>query len=247
MVSDSMAITKIKAIHANLNYSLAYVTNPEKTDPMNTIFDYITNPEKSGNRLYVTSFNRHEDTVYAEMKRTKKYFEKDNVGLLGYHIIQSFKPGEVDPDMAHKISTEFAERFLADKYETVVSTHLDKGHIHSHIVFNSVSYLDGKKYRNQFRDYYDGIRKISDELCREYDLNVITPEGKGKHRMEWEAESRGEPTRHSLLRDDIDDIISKSFTFQTFIDQLRKRGYQVKYGDNVKHIAVKPPNGGGRN
>lgn len=115
------------------------------------------------------------------MELTKRLWEQPtDKGVLAYHIIQSFSPGEATPDQVHEIGCEFARRFLADRFECTVSTHLDKGHLHNHIVVNSVSYADGKMFRNNFDTYYHGIRQVSDELCRENRLSVIETDGKGK-------------------------------------------------------------------
>lgn len=113
------------------------------------------------------------------MELTKRLWEQPtDKGVLAYHIIQSFSPGEATPDQVHEIGCEFARRFLADRFECTVSTHLDKGHLHNHIVVNSVSYADGKMFRNNFDTYYHGIRQVSDELCRENRLSVIETDGK---------------------------------------------------------------------
>lgn len=120
------------------------------------------------------------------MELTKRLWEQPtDKGVLAYHIIQSFSPGEATPDQVHEIGCEFAQRFLADRFECTVSTHLDKGHLHNHIVVNSVSYADGKMFRNNFDTYYHGIRQVSDELCRENRLSVIETDGKGKSYDEW--------------------------------------------------------------
>lgn len=123
--------------------------------------------------------------------------------MLAYHLIQSFSPGEVTPEQAHNIGCEFARRYLAERYEVTVSTHLDKSHLHNHIVFNSVAFVDGKMYRNQFRDYYQGIRQISDDLCRENRLKVIDPKGHGKNYAEWAAEKAGRPTVRGTIRAEV--------------------------------------------
>ena len=118
------------------------------------------------------------------MELTKRLWEQPtDKGVLAYHIIQSFSPSEATPDQVHEIGCEFARRFLADRFECTVSTHLDKGHLHNHIVVNSVSYADGKMFRNNFDTYYHGIRQVSDELCRENRLSVIETDGKD----DWEG------------------------------------------------------------
>lgn len=129
------------------------------------------------------------------MELTKRLWEQPtDKGVLAYHIIQSFSPGEATPDQVHEIGCEFARRFLADRFECTVSTHLDKGHLHNHIVVNSVSYADGKMFRNNFDTYYHGIRQVSDELCRENRLSVIETDGKGRSYDEWLSGQAGKPT-----------------------------------------------------
>ena len=157
--------------------------------------------------------------------------------------MHSYAPGEVTPEQAHEIGVEFARQLLQDRYEAVVSTHLDHAHIHNHVLFNSVSYIDGKKYRDDFKAYYSDIRGISNALSRKHGLSVIQPEGSGKSYAEWEAEKQGKATIRGLIRQDIDAIIRQSFTYATFLSVLRKQGYEIKYGPNVKHTAVKPTGG----
>ena len=152
-------------------------------------------------------------------------------------------PGETTPELAHEAGVEFARRLLGDKYEAVICTHINKEHLHCHIVFNSVSFVDGVKYRNAFKDYFEDIRGISNEVSRKYGFSVIQPEGSGQHYAEWNAERSGKTTIRDLVRQDLDAAIAASFTFASLLDILRKRGYTVKYSSNVKHTAVKPPGG----
>lgn len=174
------------------------------------------------------------------MSATKKRWRKTG-GVLGYHFIQSFAPGEVTPEQAHEIGMEFARRMFGERYEVVIGTHLDKAHLHNHIVINSVSFVDGQKYHSSPESYYNEVRGTSDELCRENDLSVITPQGKGKHYGEWKAEQDGRPTVRSIIREDIDRIIGEAYTYQTFLLLLQRNGYAIKSGPNRKYTAVRPP------
>lgn len=176
------------------------------------------------------------------MQHTKERFGKPG-GVVGYHLVHSYAPGETTPELAHEAGVEFARRLLGDKYQAVVCTHVNKEHLHCHIVFNSVSFVDGVKYRNAFKDYFEDIRGISNEVSRKYGFSVIQPEGSGQHYAEWNAERSGKTTIRDLVRQDLDAAIAASFTFASLLDILRKRGYTVKYGSNVKHTAVKPPGG----
>ena len=174
------------------------------------------------------------------MELTKRLWEQPtDKGVLAYHIIQSFSPGEATPDQVHKIGCEFAQRFLADRFECTVSTHLDKGHLHNHIVVNSVSYADGKMFRNNFDTYYHGIRQVSDELCRENRLSVIETDGKGKSYDEWLSGQAGKPTIRGMVRKDVEQAIAAADSFDGFILELQNMGYTVKYGPRVEHMAVR--------
>lgn len=174
------------------------------------------------------------------MELTKRLWEQPtDKGVLAYHIIQSFSPGEATPNQVHEIGCEFARRFLADRFECTVSTHLDKGHLHNHIVVNSVSYADGKMFRNNFDTYYHGIRQVSDELCRENRLSVIETDGKGKSYDEWLSSQAGKPTIRGMVRKDVEQAIAAADSFDGFITELQNMGYTVKYGPRVEHMAVR--------
>lgn len=236
-----MAITKVYAVRNHLHRIVSYATNEQKTE-LNGIIEYAVNPDKTEKRLFECAINcRSVITTYDEMQSTKSRWKKTN-GVLAYHFIQSFAPGETTPQQAHQIGIEFAKQCFGDKYEVVIGTHLDKHHLHNHIVVNSVSFIDGKKYHSSPESYYNNIRATSDRLCVENDLSVITSKGKGKHYAEWKAEKDGKPTIRSQIRQEVDEIIKDSYTFKTFIELLQKRGYTVKYGERVKYIAIKPHN-----
>lgn len=235
-----MAITKIIAIRDRLDKRVAYVTNAEKT-ALNCGVRYVVNPEKTEQSFFTAVLNcSSPEHAFREMAETKKRWRKTG-GVLGYHFIQSFAPGEVTPEQAHEIGMEFARRMFGSQYEVVVGTHLDKAHLHNHIVINSVSFVDGQKYHSSPESYYNAVRGTSDELCRENDLSVITPQGKGKHYGEWKAEQDGKPTVRSIIREDIDRIIGEAYTYQTFLLLLQRNGYEIKSGPNRKYTAVRPP------
>ena len=241
-----MAYDKIIPIKGRLDHCVNYVLNPDKTD-LGRVLEYIGNADKTitpdGRAVLETAINCQLETAYREMMDTKKRWSKRG-GVLGYHLVHSYAPGEVTPEQAHSIGVEFAQQLLQGKYEVVVSTHLDHDHIHNHILFNSVSCLDGKKYRDNFKAYYGDIRGTSNAVSRKHGLSVITPEGKGKHYAEWDAERKGRQTVRGLIKQDIDAVIEQSFTYASFLAGLRKLGYEIKSGSNIKHTAVKPPGGG---
>ena len=238
-----MAYDKIIPIKGRLDHCVNYVLNPDKTD-LGRVLEYIGNADKTitpdGRAVLETAINCQLETAYREMMDTKKRWSKRG-GVLGYHLVHSYALGEVTPEQAHAIGVEFAQQLLQGKYEVVVSTHLDHDHIHNHILFNSVSCLDGKKYRDNFKAYYGDIRGTSNAVSRKHGLSVITPEGKGKHYAEWDAERKGRQTVRGLIKQDIDAVIEQSFTYASFLAGLRKLGYEIKSGSNIKHTAVKPP------
>ena len=235
-----MAYTKVFAIRARLDDRVKYAVNGEKTELDERIV-YTADPEKTDTVRFVTTLNcRSAETAFAAMQKTKKKYKKTG-GVLGYHFIQSFAPGEVTPEQAHEIGCEFARRLFGNDFEVVIGTHLDKAHPHNHIVVNSVSRTDGHKYHSSPESYYNDVRGTSDALCRENDLSVITPQGKGKHYAEWKAEQGGKPTVRGVIRADIDAIIGQAYTYDSFLMLLRRNGYEVRRSPNRKYTTVKPP------
>lgn len=237
-----MAITKIIAIRDRLDKRVNYAVNGEKTT-LDAGITYATSPEKTEQHFFTSALNCEScETAYAEMQVTKRRFGKLG-GVVGYHFIQSFAPGEVTPEQAHAIGVAFARRLFGDRYEVVVGTHLDKAHLHNHVVVNSVSFVDGEKYHSSPGSYYFEVRSTSDILCWENDLSVIAPQGKGKHYAEWKAENTGKPTIRSIIRGDIDSIIGEAYTYETFLMLLRRRGYVVQNRPDRKYVTVLPPGG----
>ena len=225
-----MAYDKILSCHARLDRIIQYVLNPKKT----------TVPETG--IMLAETLNCDLDAAYQDMKTTKRRWGKTD-GVLAYHIIHSYAPGEVTPEQAHALGVELAERLVGNRFEAIVTTHIDHDHTHCHIVFNSVSFMDGTRYRSDFKAYYGDIRGISNDISRENGLSVIEPKGSGKHYVEWDAERQGQPNIRRLIRQDIDAAVEDSFTFQSFFAILERRGYAVKRGPNVAHTAVRPPGG----
>ena len=233
-----MAYDKIIVIHSRLDRCLDYVQNDGKTDLGNAV-DYICNPDKAG---FQTAINCTLDNAFLQMQATKQRWDKYG-GILGYHIVHSYAPGEVTPEQAHEAGVEFAQRLLGDKYEAVVCTHTDRDHLHCHIVFNSVSFLNGRKYRSDFKSYFHDLRDTSNAVSREYGFSVIESKGQGKHYSEWNAERSGKTTVRDLIRRDIDAALAESLTYDMFLESLRRQGYTVKRSPKVKHTAIRPPRG----
>jgi len=202
------------------------------------VIDYTMQNDKTEEKRYVTGINCTPENARDNMMITKQAWQKLS-GNSAYHGFQSFKPGEVEPDIAHEIGTKLAEKLWGDRFEVVVATHIDRGHIHNHFVLNSVSFVDGKKY-NDCTATYMQMRKESDILCRGYGLSVIqNPQrGKSKHYSEWNAECKGHTTWRSMVKSDVDTALRRSMTERQFFVNLRSMGYEIKPG---KDISVKPP------
>ena len=237
-----MGYTKIFAIRQRLDKTVTYAANEEKTC-LDKLVDYAADPEKTEMRLYESCINcKNVDNAYEVMVSTKRKWGKED-GVQGYHIIQSFKPGEVTPEQAHTIGMEFAQKLFGDRYEAVVATHLNKHHYHNHIAINSVSFVDGKKYHSNQKSYFQMLRAESDRLCQEHGLSVIKPKAKGKQYPEWEAEQKGTGTLRSAIREDIDAAIRYSYTMEDFWTLLQKQGYRIKRSERRKYIVLLSPGG----
>jgi len=233
-----MATTSIWSIKGKLGNVVEYVKNPEKTENLSQVLGYAIDHSKTERSHYVSGINCSPGKAVEQMQAAKKHFSKEG-GVVAYHGYQSFAPGEVSPDTAHEIGLELAQRLWGEKYQVVVATHLDRGHIHNHFVVNTVSWVDGKRYHRTGKDYHD-MQAISDELCRQYSLSVIQrPEpGRSKHYGEWQAEQQGRPTWRGMVRADVDAAIAAAQTDRQFFELLRKKGYAVKVGAD---ISVRPP------
>ena len=171
-----MAYTSVIPVR-RLDRAVKYVMNKEKTTAVSLqdALDYAANRDKTEQSCFESSYACTLETAFADMRQTKERWHKSG-GVQGYHLVQSFAAGEVTPELAHQIAKELADRVLGGRYEYVIGTHLNTGHIHSHIVWNSVSCVDGKKYRSNYKSYVTEIRAVSDELCRKYKLSVIDTE-----------------------------------------------------------------------
>lgn len=217
-----MATTKIWSVEGRIDHLVNYVLNPEKTEHM----------------LYAAGVNCTPASAVAEMNATKRLYGKEG-GIVGFHGYQSFAPGEVAPEVAHEIGCQMAQELWGDRFQIVVTTHLDKGHIHNHFAINSVSFADGGRFHCDAK-LYRSMRQLSDKLCAEHGLSVIrNPKpGKAQQYAEWKAQRDGQPTWRSIVKADVDEAIAKATTDKQFYQNLRNIGYEVKRG---KDISVRPP------
>ena len=221
-----MAITKIHPIKSTLNLAIDYITNEDKTDE----------------KILVSTHNCFASTAHTSFLKTRED-NKVSGSVLARHLIQSFLPGEATPEMAHQIGLELCKKILKDEYEFVLSTHIDKGHIHNHIIFNNVNMVTGKCYQSNKRSYHQ-IRYQSDKLCKENNLSVIDEfyetyrkkyKTNGKSWYENDQFKKGTSWK-SRLQFDIDRMIKQSKSWKEFLKKMVELGYEIKYG---KHIAFK--------
>ena len=237
-----MAYTSVIPVR-RLDRAVKYVMNKEKTTAVSLqdALDYAANRDKTEQSCFESSYACTLETAFTDMRQTKERWHKSG-GVQGYHLVQSFAAGEVTPELAHQIAKELADRVLGGRYEYVIGTHLNTGHIHSHIVWNSVSCVDGKKYRSNYKSYVTEIRAVSDKLCQKYRLSVIDTENSNhvaKPYAEWLAEKSGQPTWRTAIRQDVDDAIRQSLTWRQFVAALQDKGYELRF--NRKYPVLRPP------
>ena len=237
-----MAYTSVIPVR-RLDRAVKYVINKEKTTAVSLqdALDYAANRDKTEQSCFESSYACTLETAFADMRQTKERWHKSG-GVQGYHLVQSFAAGEVTPELAHRIAKELADRVLGGRYEYIIGTHLNTGHIHSHIVWNSVSRIDGKKYHSNGKSYVTEIRAVSDELCRKYKLSVIDTENSNhvaKPYAEWLAEKNNHPTWRTAIRQDVDEAIQQSLTWRQFLNALERKGYEVRMGR--KYPVLRPP------
>ena len=231
-----VAYTKVFAIRARLDKRVRYITDGEKTSLASSI-TYISNPEKTEQFFFTSALNCSSvDTALSEMMETKQQFGKMG-GVLGYHFIQSFAPGEVTPEQAHEIGRRLADEVLQGKYPYVITTHIDKGHLHNHIIFCAVDMANQRKYISN-RQTYAFIRRTSDRLCKEYGLSVVKPgKDKGKTYAEWDAQKKGKSWK-AKLKIAIDAAIPQAKDFDSFLRLMEAQGYEVKQGKFISFRAL---------
>lgn len=225
-----MAVTKIHPIETTLKKAIDYICNGDKTD----------------NEIYVTTHLCSRKNAHKEFELTKKQF-KSRTKTLAHHLIQSFVPEEVSFEKAHQVGIELCEKILEGKYEYVLATHIDKDHIHNHIIFNSIDVDEGKVYHSYYGSYMN-IRNQSDRLCKEHNLSVIDVETQKeineiKRRKfvnwyDWNEDKKGKSYK-SRLQFDMDRVIQKAINWEHFLKIMEQYGYEIKFG---KYIAFKQKN-----
>ena len=216
-----MAVTKIKPVKSTLSKALDYIENPDKTD----------------GKMLVSSFGCSYETADIEFGYTLSQ-ARDKGNNLAFHLIQSFAPGEVDYQKAHEIGRQLADAVTKGQHEYVLTTHIDKGHIHNHIIFCAVNFVDHHKYVSNKRTYY-GIRNMSDKLCRDNGLSVVVPGkgSKGKSYAEYQAEKTGTSWK-GKLKIAVDALIPQVSSFEELLQRLQAAGYEIKPG---KYISCRAP------
>ena len=218
-----MAVTKIKAIRGTLSKAIAYILNPEKTDE----------------KLLVSSYGCASETAAREFEWTRKIAEQKGmnpVRIIARHVIQSFEIGEVTPELAHEIGKQFADEILGGKYEYVLTTHIDKDHVHNHLIFNAVDFVDYHAYKSYKRIYYD-MREVSDRLCKENALSVIPPsQNKGMSYKEYTEAKRGTSWKQKL-KQTIDRLVITAKGYDDFLRLMQEAGYEIKPGKYISFRA----------
>ena len=242
-----MATTAIWNVKGWIGQVVNYVENPDKTENPNfderelqslrDVMDYTYQDYKTEKQHYVSGINCSPDIARQQMIMTKKRYGKEG-GNVAFHGYQSFAPGEVTPNLAHQLGLRLAQKLWGERFEVIVATHLDKNHIHSHFVLNSVSFKDGKRY-NSCKEAYKLMRETSDRICLEHGLSVIeNPQYGSKTSWNiWIAEKDGRPTMYNIIREDIDMAIQEAFLQKDFYKIMENKGYEFKYG---KYLAVRP-------
>ena len=216
-----MAVTKIKPVKSTLSKALDYIENPDKTD----------------GKMLISSFGCSYETADIEFGYTLSQ-ALDKGSNLAFHLIQSFAPGEVDYEKAHEIGKQLADAVTKGQHEYVLTTHIDKGHVHNHIIFCAVNFVDHHKYNSNKRSYY-GIRNMSDKLCRENGLSVVVPGkgSKGKSYAEYQAEKTGTSWK-GKLKIAVDALIPQVSSFEELLTRLQAAGYEIKPG---KYVSCRAP------
>lgn len=222
-----MAVVKIWPVKQTVEKCIDYIIDPAKTDDRLLISSYRCAPETAAIEYSIT-----RDLAQLVNNNSSKAWNNQ-----AFHLIQSFDYGEITPELAHELGQQLADEVLGGKYEYVLSTHIDKGHVHNHIVFNAVSHETLQKYNDCKKSYWR-IRHISDRLCEEHNLSVIRePKGKGQHYKEWDSRKKGVSWK-AKLQETIDNAILQSADFDSFLINMKAAGYEIKTGKHLSYRAT---------
>ena len=205
---------------------------------MDKLIHYVTNPLKTQSQILTAYQNCVPRMAFTQMQQTTRFFGK-NQGTQAFHIIQSFAPGEVTSELALQLAQEFAQEHLKE-YQVVIGTHCDHAHIHNHIVFNAVSFVDGKKYHSTPQTYYRQVRAISDRLCREHGLSVVMEDGERRRGMayaEWKAVQDGGLSLRQVVARDVREVLSYALDYGEFLVLMEGKGYEIRHG---KYLSFRP-------
>lgn len=229
-----MATTGIWKVEKRLDHVINYITNLEKTTKKSSVYkelhkleDYDNLKYETEEDCYISALNCSTHRAYKDMMLTKELYGKRN-GILGYHSFQSFKENEVTPTQAHLIGVKLAEQLWGDRFEVIISTHINTNHIHNHFVVNSVSFKDGKKYHDS-RETYALIRQTSDALCEEYGLSVV--KDKKIDKVNYDNYYKKHITTNNyyvFTKQDIDKAIGMAVSYKDFLNIIEKMGYEIK-------------------
>lgn len=247
-----MATTKIWKVQKRLDHVINYATNEEKTknnytkyrmdkfDSIRQVMTYATNPDKTEKQFYTTGINCEVKDAVKQMQFVKIFYGKEN-GILAFHAYQSFNEGEVTPEIAHEIGVKLANEMWGDRFQVVVSTHLNTKHLHNHFVINSVSFKDGKKYYSNLTNTAL-LRKTSDEICEEYGLSVLEEKTckSGINFENFYKKSMRDSDYYKFAKEDIDYAIEHSWTYKEFLKRLKEMGYEVYFRANKISVRMYP-------
>lgn len=247
-----MATTKIWKVQKRLDHVINYATNEEKTknnyskyrmdefDSIRQVMTYATNPDKTEKLFFTTGINCEIEDAVKQMQFVKIFYRKEN-GILAFHAYQSFNEGEVTPEIAHEIGVRLAEEMWGDRFQVVVSTHLNTKHLHNHFVINSVSFKDGKKYYSNLENTAL-LRKTSDEICEEYGLSILKEKTckSGINFENFYKKSMRDSDYYKFAKEDIDYAIEHSWTYKEFLKRLKEMGYEVYFRANKISVRMYP-------
>lgn len=246
-----MATTGIWKIDKRLDNVIDYTTNVEKTKnddygkdtyyDLHNVIDYVEADFKTEKQFYVSGINCSPKTAFEEMKITKEAFNKTG-GIQGFHAFQSFKEGEITPEKCHEIGLKLAEEMWGDRFEVIVSTHLNTNHYHNHFVINSVSFVDGKRYYDK-RETYAEIRRLSDSLCEEYGLSVLKEKPTRNSKINFANYQKGNVDKvnyYTIAKEDLDRAIGMATSYYDFEDLMKAMDYEVIHRANKLSIRRSP-------